>query len=135
VPDWKIAMLLMLPLMIGGAKPRVWFVMFGASALAAIFPHPPAWLMIDLLAGALVLRRPAGQAQRLIGLIFAGMAMFDIGFLIGGSRDTIAFTGFLACLGWVQFVILLAWGLHDHFGHCFRRLGSAGSETPAQPGS
>lgn len=127
-------MLVMLPLMFGGAKPRVWIVMLGASVLAAIFPHPPVWLTIDLLAGALVLRHPAGQAQRLIGLIFAGMAMFDIGFLIGGARDLAAFTGFLACLGWVQFVILLAWGLHDHFGHRFRRAGPVRGQVVARPG-
>lgn len=128
-------MLVMIPLMLGGAKPRVWAVMLGASLAAAIFPHPPAWLMIDLLAGACVLRRPAGQAQRLIGLIFAGMAVFDIGFLIGGGKDIASYTGFLACLGWVQFFILLAWGLHDHFGHRFRRAGLVRSQTPARPGS
>lgn len=128
-------MLVMLPLMFGGAKPRVWAVMISASVMAMLFPYPPAWLTIDLLAGALVLRRPAGQAQRLIGLIFAGMAVFDIGFLIGGARDLAAFTGFLACLGWVQFAILLAWGLHDNFGHRFRRAGPVRGQAPSRPGS
>lgn len=132
---WKVAMIALLPLMLSGPKLRVWCAMFAASCASLLIPHAPAWIFIDLIAGALVLRRPAGVQQRLIGLLFAGMAIYDIGFVLGGQRGVEMFTGFLAWLGWVQFGILLTWGAHDAWGHHFRWHGPVGRKNAARSGS
>lgn len=133
---WKCAMLAIVPLMAGGPeRTRAWAAMMGGSVATMLLPYAPAYLMFDLVAGAVVLRRPAGTAQRMIALIFAGMAIFDIGFLIGGQRDAAMFTAFQSLLGWVQFAILLAWGLHDRFGHRFRGPGPRRGQAVARPGA
>jgi len=122
--EWKLAMVFALPLMFGmgwRAKCRTWAALMGASLASIVLPYAAAFMVIDLLAGAMVLRRPAGCGQRAIGLIFAGMALFDIGFIIAGQHDVQAFTGFMVSLGWLQFAILFAWGGYDHWGHHLRR--------------
>ena len=133
---WQFGMLLIAPLMLGsGARLRVWLVMVASSLFASLVPYAPAWMGLDLLAGWLVMRRPAGEAQRFIGLLFAAMAMFDIGFIIGGGSDRASYTGFLACLGWVQFLVLLIWGFHDHFGHRFRLPWGHRAQAAHRPGA
>lgn len=127
VSDWKLAMLALLLFLlcdrrnIGGPKCRVWLAMFGASLAALYVPFAAGFLVIDLLAGALVLKRPAGVAQRCIGLLFAGMAVFDIGYIIGGAQAPGQFVQFMSLIGWLQFSILLAWGLYDRWGFDVRR--------------
>lgn len=130
--DWKLAMLaLMLFLLFDskgsmGPKHRVWVAMFGASLAALYAPFPSGFLAIDLLVGALVLKRPAGVAQRCIGILFAGMAVFDIGYIIGGQSSPGQFVQFLSLIGWLQFTILLMWGLHDRWGLDLRRAWAGG---------
>lgn len=125
--DWKLAMLALLLFLLFdskgamGPKHRVWTAMFGASLAALYVPFASGFLVIDLLAGALVLKRPAGVAQRCIGLLFAGMAVFDIGYIIGGAQSPGQFVQFLSLVGWLQFTILLLWGLYDRWGFDVRR--------------
>lgn len=95
--------------------------MFGASVAALMFPHVGVYLAIDLIAGAIVLARPAGLEQRLIGALFAGMAIFDIGYILGGQKDPDLYVQFMNILGWVQFAILAIWGAHDGFGRIVGR--------------
>lgn len=113
--DWKIAMLCIIPLMLGGHKPRAWLAVFLSSILAAVFAlRPEAYLAIDLLCGFAVLMRPAGLEQKAIGMIFAGMAVIDVGYMLSPQADGgITFYYVLSTLGWLQFAILAWWGSHD----------------------
>jgi hypothetical protein len=124
--DWKLAMVMVLPMMWGGAKPRAWAVVMLSSVLSALVGvlEPRVFLAIDLVCGALILARPAGCAQRAIGMLFAMMALFDVGYIISPRLDGGAqyYTG-LSALGWVQFAILAAWGAHDTGRLVVGRLG------------
>lgn len=124
--DWKIAMLLAIPLMRGLPMWRTWTAMFGAAIAALFMPFAAGYLALDLLAGALVLRRPAGGEQKAIGLLFAGMAIADIGYICAGEGTPHAYAAMLSFFGWGQFSILVAWGLHDRWRHYFRRGGVDG---------
>lgn len=123
--DWKIAMLCLLPLMADPAKMRTWGALMGASLAAMFAPFLAAFVVIDLIAGAIVLRHPRGCAQRMIGLLFAGMVFFELGFLIsdGNQRDLLMTS--LVALGWAQWAMLATWGAYDAAGYCIRRLGFA----------
>lgn len=117
---WKITMLCLLPFMLIGdrkAKLRTWGALFAAALAALAFPHVGVYIAIDLVAGAVVLSRPAGIEQKLIGLLFAGMAVFDIGFILGGQNDPDLYVRFLTILGWLQAAILAIWGAHDGLGY------------------
>lgn len=112
-------MLCLLPFMFFGdrkAKLRTWGALFAASLAAMVFPYVGVYIAIDLIAGAVVLTRPAGIEQRLIGLLFAGMAIFDIGFILGGQNDPDQYVRFMLILGWAQAAILAIWGAHDILG-------------------
>lgn len=140
VSDWKLAMLALLLFLLFdskgavGPKHRVWLAMFGASLAALYVPLASGFLVIDLLAGALVLKRPAGVAQRCIGLLFAGMAVFDIGYIIGGAQSPGQFVQFMSLIGWLQFTILLLWGLHDRWGFDLHRAGAGRSVRTSKVG-
>ena len=56
---WKLAMVLALPLMWGGAKPRTWLAMFVGAVAAIYAPFASAYVFIDIASGAAVLKRPA----------------------------------------------------------------------------
>lgn len=109
-------MLCIVPLMWGGAKPRAWAAVMASSVLAFMVGalDPRAYLLIDLVCGALVLARPAGCFQRAIGGLFAMMLLFDVGYIISPKLDggMQYYTG-LAALGWLQFALLAVWGAHD----------------------
>lgn len=116
VTSWKLAMLLTGPLMVTRPKLRTWAAMMLASIAAWLVPYgdAAAYLAIDLLAGGLVLVRPAGVPQRIVGALFAGMAMFDIGFLLSG--ETVGTAAYMAAniwAGWLQWAVLFIWGGHD----------------------
>jgi len=126
---WKIAMALILPLMAGRQRIRTWGAMIVASFAAWAMPTAPmpAYIAIDLLAGALVLIAPAGFAQRLIGLLFACMVMFHAGFLfsIWWHHYTPSVDLYLAAqkwVGWAQWAVLLGWGLVDAWEYLAGRL-------------
>lgn len=119
---WFISMALVLPLMMDKAKVRTWLALLVACAAAWIARTAEAYLLIDLLGGAIILIRPAGWAQRSIGMLFAAMALFDIGFIAGGSHGVSLYALFLNLLGWIQLGILASWGAHDNFErHLVRR--------------
>lgn len=107
--------------------------MFGAALAALFMPFAAGYLALDLLAGALVLRRPAGGEQKATGLLFAGMALADIGYICAGEGTPHAYAAMLSFFGWVQFSILLAWGLHDRWRHYFRERGAGGRVHAPSP--
>ena len=114
---WHLAMLCLLPFMLGGAKFRVWSVLFLAN-LATYVSWSTAWfLTVDLVAAALILIPPKADGQRAIGGIFALMAMFDIGYLLSPQQGVLMYQNVLIALGWAQWFILLLWGLHDAWRH------------------
>jgi hypothetical protein len=152
--DWKLAMLLALPLMVAWRaglprlemtrRLRVWGAMFGASLVAAMVPalpltSPPpmgtmaAYMLADFAGAWIALRpKPIGCAQRAIGLLFAAMVLFHVGFILSaqGSSATL-YTSALGLFGWVQWACLVLWGgygagkvLAGRFG--FHRAGPAG---------
>lgn len=131
---WKLAMVLALPLMWGGAKPRTWLAMFAGSVAAIYVPFASAYVFIDIASGAAVLKRPACMAQKAIGLFFAAMVMFDVGYLFSSRSNPELFAQTMSWLGWVQFAILLAWGGYDAFGNRFRMLWADWFFRPAALG-
>lgn len=134
--EWKIAMLCLLPLMFGGAKPRTWLAVMGSSVMAMILPLSPiAYLAIDIACGGLVLARPAGVAQRAIGLLFACMAIIDLGFLLSEQLAPMSYYWTLSVLGWGQFAILACWGTHDTGKAVVRRAWPRGHPLAAEAGA
>lgn len=138
VTDWKFAMLCLLPLMWeqvrlrDNRKIRTWAAMMGASVAAAFSPSVVFFTVIDILAAAIVLKRPACTAQRMIGLLFVGMIFFELGFLISEGHQQTVLVAALSGLGWMQFAILAAWGSHDAIRYCLCRLGIGGGSLASE---
>lgn len=108
-------MLALLPLMRWGPKLRVWSVML-ASSVVTWWLYGPAWyLAIDLVAAVLITARPRGTAQRAIAFLYVGMGFFHIGFLLSAQTGGANYTAFMVVLGWLQWLILLSWGVRDAF--------------------
>lgn len=113
---WHLAMVLALPLMGSWPKGRTWAALMTAGILPWLLPPlaVPAYILIDAVAGAIVLRHPAGCAQRAIGAGFALLVMYHVGFLMSHEGgDTSMYYQANVITGWVQFVLLAAWGLFD----------------------
>ena len=111
---WHYAMLGILPFMGGKNRLRTWLVLMGASLVANLLPimAVPWYVPLDAVAGAIVMRHPAGCAQRAIGALFALMVIYSVGFILADNpagADT--YLDAQTLMGWVQFGCLLAWGL------------------------
>lgn len=129
--DWKVAMLCLLPLMVGGAwrvKLRVWAALCAGSVAAHIMPSVHAFIVIDLITAGIVMLPPKGGPQRFIGASLLLMAMLSMG-LLGATaflhplqessasiRNQIMLFESLMFISWVQFGALLLWGLSDVLG-------------------
>lgn len=118
-------MLALLPLMRGGARPRVWLALMAGHVASWIIPFAPAFILLDLLTAAVVLSRPAGEAQKLIGLFSIGMAITGISYffatdVMGYVGQPRAYADVLRSLGWLQIIILGVWGIDGIIGHRFR---------------
>lgn len=119
-------MLLILPLILIGSwrvKLRSWGALMGASFIASQIPALPAtgqapvsiiaaYMSIDFGAAMVVLSKPVGCAQRAIGVLFACMFLFHIGFL-ASAGNAASYVMALSLFGWAQWACLVAWGLHD----------------------
>ena len=117
-------MICLLPLMLGQAKFRVWAALLGAALAALFMPFLSAFVAIDLIAAAIVLRRPAGVSQGLIGGLFVGMVFFELGYFLSPGNQQAFMLSSLAAIEWAQWFILMAWGLHDAWGYCIRRVNA-----------
>jgi hypothetical protein len=127
-------MLVSLPFMTAAPKLRTWATMFVSSGATLFVPvgHAPAYLAIDLISGALVLMRPAGLPQRAIGLLFAFMCMFDLGFILSGHPERMdTYISANVLIGWLQWAILLAWGAYGVRQYLARRHGAVRGPIPA----
>lgn len=134
VTPWKLGMYALLAVLllqrIGGRWPihkiRTWGAML-ASSVTAYFVAPDVgympllpYIMIDFLAAIAVLTRPAGLAQKAIGLIYGVMILYSVRFAISNIAageqtliETANYATFMAACGWCQFVILLVWSAND----------------------
>lgn len=131
---WHIAMLAALPFMFSSAKMRTWVALAVAGVIPWLLPPMivPAYIVTDALAGAIILRKPAGCAQRAIGACFAMLVMFHVGFLLShaGNGTTSMYYQANVITGWVQFALLAAWGLADA-GKALLCWGRIGGRVPA----
>ena len=121
--DWKLAMICLLPLVLSPAKLRTWGALLGASLAAMFVPFLGAFVAIDLIAAALVLKHPTNCAMRAIGALFVGMVFFELGFLFSSGNQNELLMASLQVMGWMQFAILLSWGLYDTIRFVIRRAG------------
>lgn len=113
-------MLVALPFMGRGAKLRTWLALMASSVAAMAFPplSVGAYIAIDTAAGAIVLAKPAGEVQRIIGRLFIVMVMFHLGFLVSRTFAPVEggelfYYQANAATGWLQFLCLMGWGLWD----------------------
>lgn len=146
--NWFAAMICTLPLLAVGSpvrflgvrmpwgqKARTWVALFGASIAAWLvkLDNPAsAYAVIDALAAYLVLRKPLGEMQRAIGVLFIGMLGIDVGFasacwLQPGPHDYGGYTAFNQLMGWLQWACLASWGGGDALASrlIFNRRGSS----------
>lgn len=108
--DWKVSMLILLPLMWKPAQWRTWAALMSNSVAASIFPFVIAYVFIDGISAAFVLKRPRGLAQRAIGLLFAGMVLSHVGFLLSPQASELLHWKANMLIGWLQLACLLLWG-------------------------
>lgn len=124
---------------------RTWLALFGAGYLGHLANRNignvdalmTAYIALDLAAAAIVLVRPAGIAQKAIGLCFAVMVLAHVGVVFAtaiGPISTVVYDDLNARLGWAQFLILLLWSCDDVGKAIVRRLwpvrSVASPETP-----
>lgn len=135
--DWKMAMLALTPLMVWrwlahevswqqvlvDPRLRCWITLFAASILAHFANTIGAFIVIDMISAAIVLRHPAGVAQRAIGFLFICMLFFEFGFLLSERQQEGFLIAALSGIGWMQWGVLLAWSGADAVGYYSRRAG------------
>lgn len=123
---WHAGMLALLPVLWAGARARTswaarakvhtWVALMVAGCIPWLLPAMavPAYIGVDAVAGAIVLRRPAGCAQRAIGACFALLVMFHVGFLASyAPGNEYMYYQANTATGWAQFALLAVWGLAD----------------------
>lgn len=128
---WFIAMAALLPLMKGRARFRTWTALIAASCAAWIFPTIAAHIAIDILAGAVVLKRPKGLAQKIIGFLFVAMILFSTGYILSDQANPLTLQTAMIVMGWMQWAVLLSWGIYDVARNSRSRTRPAGSVSPA----
>lgn len=112
--EWKVAMVLLLPFIRGYQKTWAWLVLIGASLSTYVVTSTVGYMAIDAIAAALIMAtKPSNLPQRLIGALFAGMLMFDLGFYLSPQASPEFFRFNLVVLGWLQWAVLGAWIIHD----------------------
>jgi hypothetical protein len=111
---WWIAMLAVLPLIHGERMFRTWLAVTGAAVLGWLFPYVAAYVLIDLAAAAVVVRRPRGLPQKGICALFAVMMLIEIGYLFSSQLNGDILANIGVVIGWIMWLLLLSWGLHEY---------------------
>lgn len=138
--EWKLAMIAITPLLAWNLilvraswrkvlhcpRLRTWVALFSASLATSVMPSVGAYVAIDIIAGAIVLRHPAGLAQRMIGFLFVCMVLFELGYLLSDQQQTAFLVTGLTGIGWMQWAILALWGTCDAVGYCLGSNGAGG---------
>jgi hypothetical protein len=115
-------------------KLRTWAAMFLSSVAGwiavGVYGGVPvlSFIIIDILAGVAVLARPAGLAQRAIGLCYGVMILSHIGYKIAllrfdGVVSSTSYEAFMTFAGWAQLVILTVWSGWDVGRAVLHRVG------------
>ena len=135
VTDWKVAMLLLVPFIRGHQKVWAWAVLMGASLSTYVVTGAVGYMAIDIVAAALILAtKPSNLPQRLIGALFVGMLMFDLGFYLSPQANPEILRFNLVALGWLQWAVLAAWTFHDFRRNYRSRAGPSVSMAPSREG-
>lgn len=122
-------------------KLRTWLAMFVSSALgwAAVYTSDGipllAFTAIDIVACVIVLVKPAGAAQKAIGLFYVVMILWHMGMGIAtflGPVETSVYENVLVASGWAQFSILLVWSGWDVGRHILHRFGFRGASLDSE---
>lgn len=79
----------------------------------SVFWIVAAYMAVDASCAALVLRNPAGLAQRIVGLGYAGMLLFHCGFILSDKGNWDAYAEAQGFVGWMQIAALFGWGAYD----------------------
>lgn len=141
ITPWKIAMLLILPLMwrewrvrgLDPQKARVWCAMMGGSVasliLADIVPTGThqlgAYVLLDFLVARLILSHPISLAQKALGALSGVMVLFGVGYLLSvlqGKSNPELYGQAMLAMSWARWAILASWGAGDAVGMAVRRL-------------
>jgi len=123
-------MIALAPFMKGSPKTRTWLAMFGASVSGYFAPDLVWWIAIDAIAAAIVVARPAGLPQKLIGALFVCMVLFDLGFYLSPQADSALFIAVCTAIGWFQWAVLAGWTGHDAWRR-YRDWDRASNSPPA----
>lgn len=129
---WSLATIALLPLCLGDHdRFKTWAALLACSASAWMVTASTGatpffiYILIDGAAMWLIARHPATEWQKLVGTCFLPMLFAHFGVLFSGrttgGQDYLAIN-FAA--GWLQFVILATWGMHDNgvaIGRAYRR--------------
>lgn len=100
----------------GSAWWRSWAALLAASLAGKVFPDPAAWVLIDLVAAAIVIFPPRAGFQKAIAWLFAAMMLFELGWLLSDRMNSFIVVDAGAVCGWLQLAALLAWGVDERFG-------------------
>jgi hypothetical protein len=119
------------PLMRGKPMLRTWVALSAASAAAWLVNDVIAFIAIDAIAAALIVARPAGLPQKLIGALFVCMVLFDLGFYLSPQADAGLFFSVLTVIGWFQWAVLAGWTGHDAWRRYSDWTGSVDRPPPA----
>lgn len=123
-------MLCLLPFMVGDmAKLRTWGALMGASLAALAAPSVVFFVIIDLIAAAIVVfPRPMNDTRAGIATLFVAMVLIEIAYVITLQDYGTLLFNICRGIGWAQLLILLSWGLHD-----FIRVGGFGERRVGGP--
>jgi len=116
--DWHWAMILLTPVMFSRITRqwhRTWFALMWASIAANIDPES-LWanLAIDIIAGGIVMVRPAGDAQKAVAFCLGAMAIIDMGAALANPTypGRVWYWHMQNTFGWLEWAVLAAWGAH-----------------------
>jgi len=135
---WHWAMLALLPFMGDSHRLRTWAALMGASVAPHLLPVMSVewYVVIDAVAGTLVLRRPTGCAQRAIGALFALMVVYSVGYMLADNpAGASVYLDAHTITGWAQWGCLAGWGLYNggkalyDRGRAARRLLASGESV------
>lgn len=154
--NWFVAMICLIPLLAWGSgirvldvripygqKARTWLAMTAGSLAAWMvhFDNPALFYAgLDMVAAYIILRKPLGEMQRAVGLLFIGMFAVDIGFagacwLQPGPHNLAGYVTFNSLIGWLQWACLALWGVGDVMAGYFATFGRIGGyPLPARDG-
>jgi hypothetical protein len=113
---WTLCLLALGVLMRGPAMWRSWVALLAASVAGKVFADPAAWVLIDLVAAAIVIYPPRKGFQKVIAAGFAGMMIFELGWLLSERMNANFVVNAGSFCGWLQLAALLMWGIDERYG-------------------